>query len=90
MTLYRPSDRNVQLFGAEAILAYQENRRPQYDLETLKLRFPKIANQHIVHIAPYARNMRDYNQGYYFRPIRRESDDWSTQSSLTRCFCIIL
>ena len=93
MTFYRTPEINSSLFGAEAILAYQENRTPEYDLETLKLRFPKIANQSITPvapIAPMARNMRDYNQAYKFRPIKQESDDWSTKSSLTTCLCIIL
>ena len=90
MTFYRPPEMNGKLFGAEAILAYQENRTPEYDLETLKLRFPKIVAQSSAPIAPCARNMHYYNQGYYFRPIRQDSDDSMESQSLTKCLCFIL
>ena len=72
------SDENVKLFGQEAILAYQQKRKPDYNLSSLKEKF---------------KDYIDYNSfNTYIYNFDQQYDNVNTPllGYGKNCFCIIL
>ena len=92
-----PPDLNVKLFGAEAILAYQEKRKPDFDVDTLKLRFPNIVSEtrdNSLKSVPVNSGNSPFNSTSHYIPIRKISDDsWEHSWDLGpwwKCTCAIV
>ena len=80
MKRYRPNDENVIMFGKEAVLAFQEKRLPDYNLERLKLKFCKIPAP--TPITPISSTLYDYSNS--------KNTDMNEPLLERRCLCFIM
>ena len=80
MTTTSLIDENAKLFDQEAILSYQEKRRPDYNIERLKLKFPnKSTIKPVTAISSTDYNYSNYSNYNIDEPLLNKN-----------CKCIIL
>jgi len=79
---------NSKLFGKEAILAYQENRIPDYNLERLRRKFLDLSVVIDILPVPSTRSYIDYNTQYI--PGYTLNSNVNEPLLKSRCLCVIL